>query len=230
MMFLFLIGFLIPVIAYTEETAESIPQLSSEQIAHLEQLMDSYPVEDLLDTKIVFQPFPFEKGPDGWTITKILSEEELLEKLVFLSCDNKKNIILTLHVPTLLKELTLHEKFIMTTQNIESASEQEKKRIGEVQNRIMRLNYASSLEYKTTYLQKLKLSKDELEIIDYYHNVRFSMEATRLLHTMLEKELAEQGNALQKSIFENIARVTNEAAINPLKTDLIEALKKNQKA
>jgi hypothetical protein len=230
MMFLFLIGLLIPAIAYTEETTASIPQLSSEQIAHIEQLMDSYPVEDLLDTKIVFQPLPFEKGPDGWTITKILSEEELLEKLVFLSCDNKKERILALHVPTLLKELTLHEKFLMTTQSIESASEQEKKRISEVQDRIMRINYAASLEYKSSYLQGLKLSKDELEIMDYYHNIRFSMEATRLLHTMLEKDLAEQGNALQKSIFENIARVTNETAINPFKTHLVEVLKKNQKA
>lgn len=228
MILLLLLNLLIPTIAYTEEVVEPLPQFSGEQIARIEQLIDTYPAEDLLDTWFAFKPSPIVRAEDGWTITKILSEEELLEKLVFLSCDNKKKIVMVWHIPTVLAALTLHEKFLMATNNVELASEQEKKRINEAQYRIMRVNEQSFSTYRTEYLQELNLSTDELEVMHDYHHDRFYMEAARLLHTMLEKELVEKGDALQKSAFEKLPRVTNETIINPLKMDLIELLKKSK--
>lgn len=229
MTLLLLLSLLIPTIAYTEEVVEPLPQFSGEQIARIEQLIDTYPAEDLLDTWIAFKPSPIVRAEDGWTITKNLSEEELLEKLVFLSCDDKEKIVMVWHVPTVLKALTLREKFLVATNNLEHASEQEKKRINEAQYRIMRVNEQSFSTYRTDYLQDLKLSTDELEVMHDYHHDRFYMETARLLHTTLERELAKEGDVLQKSIFEKLPRVTNETIINPLKMDLIELLKKNQK-
>jgi hypothetical protein len=227
MTFLLLLGLLIPIYTHTEEQAptEDPIQLSSEQIDKIEQLMDSYPTEELLDQEIIFK-LAFVRNANG--ILRPLTEEEIQEiKNLQFSCDKNEGFTQNWHIPTFLKVLTLNEKLAILGDDMSIASSPtETRRIKNITFRLQRCHDEALSHYKKTYLKTHTISVDALDVMQYYHSTRFAFEIMRLLHNLTQKELMAAGNSTQRDLFKKIKPVTDETIIS-LKTSILLDLRKN---
>ncbi len=222
MTFLLLLGLLMPAITHAEDQADNQFRLTSEQILKLEQLMDSYPAEDLLN-QIAILKLEFIRNTDR-SISFFTEEDKQKIQQLQLSCDKDNGFTRILHVPGNLKALNLNEKLAIAMNDASIASSSnERTRRADVIRRINQCEKIALNHYDNMYLKEHNLSNEQYAVIELYHEVRFHIEVRKLLYTILQQSIATEANETQKDLFKKVPIITDDNSIIPLKKSIISA-------